>query len=556
MVYWVFAVATASGHSRPESFNDIARQHICLLDRILQDLQFPSSAFWPMTDSGATVNVVWDTELTSNFRTQSHARRGFQGIASLAIGEALLDVLVLAHVQNEGCSTKHLSSGDYDTWIVPDSRIQILSLTTLTKQGHVVRIGGTTSGIFVAGRRDIFIPLFRDDHSGYCVLSVKAPSFRTAVLKPDITLQSRPPFDGSVLYVATDNDFDEQPPASSLTTPSSSVPTTTRKRGLSDIKMGSTMDAHKSTDDTTSTVSTLLKNAALAKHVNRVHENLGHVDLKRIFKFKSHGKVVCANLPSKFLKAYWQTCPICLTTKLRRRGLPKNVDNKPSLALLKPWEVTHLDVSGPWRVPSSRDNRYYILFVCGRRGTKLFVPHRKQTGSQRAHVQFITRIGSHPKTLFTDFGGETCSNEFDHFLLANGVQHLVVTKGEHHTNGPVEKDIGDIDRMTKVIMTDKNIPSRFWDIVAKHCVVLNGVTSPAVNEPTKTIFEATTVPTTSTVRGSSQRRSLWWAGFRLLSIRTSSLSLTRVLIIQGSSFCTRCLVVAQMRSMRLRTTML
>ena len=61
-------------------------------------------------------------------------------------------------------------------------------------------------------------------------------------------------------------------------------------------------------------------------------------------KFKRHGKVVCANLPSKFLKAYRQACPICLGTKRRRRGLPKSVDNKSSLALLKPWEVTHLDV--------------------------------------------------------------------------------------------------------------------------------------------------------------------------------------------------------------------
>jgi hypothetical protein len=141
--------ATAPRHSRPESFNDIAGQHIGRPDRILQDLQFPAPAFWPMADSGATVNVVWDIELTSNFRACSHALRGFQGMASFAIGEALLDVLVLAHVQNEAWSTKHLSSGDYDTWIVPDARIQILSLTTLTNQGHVVRIGGPTSGIFV-----------------------------------------------------------------------------------------------------------------------------------------------------------------------------------------------------------------------------------------------------------------------------------------------------------------------------------------------------------------------------------------------------------------------
>jgi hypothetical protein len=61
MVYGASAAATASRHSRPESFNDIARQHIGRPDRILQDLQFPAPAFWPMADSGATVNVAWDT---------------------------------------------------------------------------------------------------------------------------------------------------------------------------------------------------------------------------------------------------------------------------------------------------------------------------------------------------------------------------------------------------------------------------------------------------------------------------------------------------------------
>lgn len=40
-------------------------------------------------------------------------------------------------------------------------------------------------------------------------------------------------------------------------------------------------------------------------------------------------------------------------------------------------------------------------------------------------------------------------------------------------------------------MADKNIPSRFWDIIAEHCVFLNAVTSPAIDEPSKTIFEAT-----------------------------------------------------------------
>jgi hypothetical protein len=140
----------------------------------------------------------------------------------------------------------------------------------------------------------------------------------------------------SVFNVATTDASSEELAATSNDTPFSSVSTTSRKRGLSDIEMGSTIDAQdarKNTDGETSAVGTLLKNAALSKHVQRVHEKLGHVDLKRISKFKRHGKVLCANLPSKFLKAYRQACPICLATKRRRRGLPKSVDNKSSLAL-------------------------------------------------------------------------------------------------------------------------------------------------------------------------------------------------------------------------------
>ena len=72
-------------------------------------------------------------------------------------------------------------------------------------------------------------------------------------------------------------------------------------------------------------------------------------------------------------------------------------DNNRELALIKPGEVTHLDVSGPC---GFQGNRHYSRFVCG-----------------------------------------------------------------------------DIDRMAKAIMADKNIPSWFWHIVAEHCVILNFLSS-------------------------------------------------------------------------------
>jgi len=66
MVHEASAAAGASRHSRLESFNDMARQNIGRSHRIPQKLQLPAPAFWPMTDSGATVNVVRDTELAGN----------------------------------------------------------------------------------------------------------------------------------------------------------------------------------------------------------------------------------------------------------------------------------------------------------------------------------------------------------------------------------------------------------------------------------------------------------------------------------------------------------
>jgi hypothetical protein len=57
----------------------------------------------------------------------------------------------------------------------------------------------------------------------------------------------------------------------------------------------------------------------------------------------------------------------------------------------------------------------------------------------------------------------------------------------------VENGIGDIDRMVKVIMTDKKIP--VWDIVAEQYGLLNTVTSPTIDKPpTKTIFKTTYNP--------------------------------------------------------------
>ena len=79
------------------------------------------------------------------------------------------------------------------------------------------------------------------------------------------------------------------------------------------------------------------------------------------------------------------------------------------------------------------------------------------------------------------------SKKFDSLLLAKGCQHICLPKSKHHSLGVPEKVIGDLDRNTRVVMADANIPPMCWDIVVQHVALLNACTSPAVCDPSITI---------------------------------------------------------------------
>ena len=62
---------------------------------------------------------------------------------------------------NEDCNSWHkivLDSGSFDTWVVPDSGKQILSLMRLIRQGHRPHLHGAHPGLHVAGTQ-LYLPL-------------------------------------------------------------------------------------------------------------------------------------------------------------------------------------------------------------------------------------------------------------------------------------------------------------------------------------------------------------------------------------------------------------
>ena len=226
--------------------------------------------------------------------------------------------------------------------------------------------------------------------------------------------------------------------------------------------------------------------------VKQLHAKLGHIDLRALIKFKRNNKIKALSLPPKLLREYVDDkCPICYTMKRRQPKRPSSLGNAEKCDF-KPWQMVYVDTSGKWRVRSSRGNRYHTVFVCAKSGMKLTFPHKKRSHFPLVYMKFVARIGSHPQHLLSDKAGEISSKKFDALLLAKGCNHICLPKNEHYSLGVPEKAIGDLDRNTRAIMADANIPPAYWDIVVQHAALLNACTSPSICAPEMTIFEADT----------------------------------------------------------------
>ena len=87
----------------------------------------------------------------------------------------------------------------------------------------------------------------------------------------------------------------------------------------------------------------------------------------------------------------------------------------------------------------------------------------------------MAKIGSHPQHLprLSDKAGEINSKKIDALLLVKDCNHICLRKNEHYGLGVPEQTVGDLDRNTRAIMADANIPPPYWDIIVQHAALLN-----------------------------------------------------------------------------------
>ena len=155
-------------------------------------------------------------------------------------------------------------------------------------------------------------------------------------------------------------------------------------------------------------------------------------------------------------------------SKKRRKTLPGSIKLESERKLRK-WEEVSFETSGPWSTKSSRDNRYYAAFVDHKDGFKNnYTTYKKETCSDSVSEFCYKDWLLAKKILYSDVAGEFISRVFKTMFLAQGCNHIIVPKGDHHAIGKSESAVAEIDKMTRVTVHDATLPFNVWDFVVCH----------------------------------------------------------------------------------------
>ena len=437
--------------------------------------------YFLLVDTGANVHVVWEIILLAYAQERNtHVQWGGLSATSACIAIGHLFATVFALTFDDSAWHKIIvNSGDLDTWVVPDSGKQILSLSRLIAQGHVPHLHGSTPGILISGTQH-YLPFIKSADGIFMYFPCYPPPTESNLI-------TNPFYPKSMLVVNLQH-FKQLAPvpdiawAAPISAHSLSKATRSLKKKIARMKKpGSKSPIHKKVKQ-----KSFKRNGAAL--IDKVHKKCAHVDMKRIMRFYKNGHLI-ADLPPGFDRAYRKTCATCLAMKRRKppkSGIPRGITSG-----LLPWEHTYVDSSGKWRTASALGNHYYAIFVCALRGSRIFLPYRKRSQFQLIYLKFVARIGSHPKVLYSDLAAEQTSNQFERMLVMKGTRHITCAKDEHHYIGVAEKAIQDTDTAIKTTLADSFLPRRFWDIIGEHVNLILMMTSPSRCDPNITIFEAT-----------------------------------------------------------------
>ena len=235
---------------------------------------------------------------------------------------------------------------------------------------------------------------------------------------------------------------------------------------------------------------------ALVTSMQTWHERLAHVNVAGIKSMVARGVVKGVDIAPSTTE---DNCVGCVLGKSHRAPIPKVSDSRAT----QPLQLVHSDVSGPIEVESIGGAKYFVSFIDDySKWTVVYFMRRKSevlecfkhfkalaekhTNAKvgKLHIQEFHADGlNHTdeltlKVLRSDNGGEYLSNDFKHFLTANGIHHQLTVAYTPQQNGVAERMNRTLLDLVRSMLHHKSLPKHFWaEALATAVYVRNRVTS-------------------------------------------------------------------------------
>ena len=207
------------------------------------------------------------------------------------------------------------------------------------------------------------------------------------------------------------------------------------------------------------------------------HNRLGHASYDSVRKlFAKHmGKDTERLMGGRVIKLspsaapLSEACEACHLGKSHRAALPKHSTTRSTA----PLELVHMDICGPFRVPSAGGARYWLLIVDDHcRYVYLRTMREKSEAPEifkafKAYAELHFKKQGHViKQLRVDGAGELNSDEFVAYLTAQGITHQVTSAYTSEQNGVVERKHRVVaERMRAMMLAwgpSHNVPAKLW----------------------------------------------------------------------------------------------
>lgn len=190
------------------------------------------------------------------------------------------------------------------------------------------------------------------------------------------------------------------------------------------------------------------------------HLRFGHpgaalfAQLKKIHKIKGAAHIL------------FKDCEGCLASKFVQ-SIPKKSEQLTKVD--RPFEMLHVDLSGPFHSPTAYDNAQYFLTIVDRYSKFVHaVPIKSKNEAGGKLIEFMRQTYNtlqathYPRQVRSDNGNEFVNSQVNEFFSKHGIQGKYTQGYSSYQNGVAERMNRLLQDKVRIFLTQGNVPLEFW----------------------------------------------------------------------------------------------